>query len=95
MIRTGRLGLIGLMLISICSAAEEADRQECTGEKLPLINPDQVIEAVTCITQGNVLKLTLTDEANNEYLARVLLPDGRLRLYLVDGSSGNLIEDQD
>jgi len=66
--------------------------QACTGVPLPLINTDQIIEAITCQTSGNVLKLTEVPDQDNLFNARILMPDGRIRTVLVDGSSGNLIE---
>jgi len=66
--------------------------QSCTGVPLPLTDTDQIIEAITCQTGGNVLKLTKLANQENLYNVRILMPDGLIRTVLVEGSSGNLIE---
>lgn len=88
--------LIGAILLLMQSVFTFADNHEqpCTGVKLPLISTDQIIEAVICQTGGNVLKLESLDKPDNHFQVRILLPDGRIRNFLVEGRSGNLIQDE-
>lgn len=87
--------VIPFLGILILGMSANADEQLCTGVPLPLTSTDQIIEAVVCQTGGNVLKLEESNSLDGQYQVRILLPDGRIRNYLVDGASGNLIIDEE
>ena len=87
--------VIPILCLLISATLANADEQLCTGVPLPLTSTDQIIEAVVCQTDGNVLKLEESESLDGQYLVRILLPDGRIRNYLVDGASGNLIVDEE
>lgn len=85
------------MIITFSSLTLAEETQACTGEKLPLQNQDQIIEAVICETGGNVLKTQVVaneENGNEQYNVRVLMPGGTVRIFTVDSATGLINPDE-
>lgn len=83
-----RAGLATILMLGSAASLAAAELQPCTKVPLPLVNTDQIIEALICQLGGKVLKLEPVSNPPSHYQARILLDNGVVKTLLVDGKTG-------
>lgn len=97
--RCGVLLALGLCLAGSAAPALAAPLREAgprpltlLAERRPAIGRDQAAAVARKVTGGRVLAVSTTSSKGvTVYQVRVLLPDGRVRVVLVDAKSGRVI----
>jgi uncharacterized membrane protein YkoI len=85
------LMLLPAYLDRAAGRAEAYDEQSLSTGRKPLLDEDAAAAAVRRATGGKVLRIDPSSQQGNPgYRVRVLLGDGRVRVFNVDASTGKL-----
>ena len=83
-------GMILILCLSAASYAADLTEHPCTHEKIPLTTEKAVVQAVECLYQGRVAKVSQIkgDQGDWYYQLRILISGGRIKTVDVNPETG-------
>ncbi|MEJ2042964.1 MAG: hypothetical protein P8X74_01755 [Reinekea sp.] len=83
-------GAILMLCLVAASYAADPTKHPCTHETIPLTTEKSVVQAVECLYQGRVAKVTQvkTDQGDWYYQLRILISGGRIKTVDINPETG-------